>query len=866
MLDAQWATPEVVPHITDLNAVPTAPLKQGQLILRRRLRSKQPEVDVTRLRSYAQAWRNYIRGHVVSRHAQQHIVQFMAACCGRGRRNEGSEDIAARQTAQCPPNDIALELLHALLDRSGDAPTNRTPSARDKQQTQAEVESEVETMPSDQVRAAMCTVDKLWQRDTSLWTVDDLPAENRGNTRLGSIDPLPAKSRRLRAKGKRSPPFAQAGAYVELSKQNVAVWWRKIASSEKPPTEEQRRFLQDVIARCEKEQHELNVWNSPGCYRKTGMLTEPARRCLLGRPGAGKSHCIELLRDFFETCLLWTDGVQFQFLATQNTMAELIGGKTVHTWGTIPANKAAAAVKTHAASKECDWDLLFENALSLRWLIIDECSTLSPSLLSTLESFLRQKACLQHPYAFRDAARRKDPRPFGGINLAFAGDLWQLPPVRDTAIFANPERKASGEMHDAGEQRILSMFWDSHDARKPDSIQKLYELTVNKRNDGDEWLDAVLSADRQGDETWEMYCFIHGLPTRNPGSWLPRDGMEHGVVTCNTAGCAGLREQWDMLWRRDAMTWSERQQMECEVCREERERRCRVIAQKADAEEQHKREPFIDAPFVHPLRQPTNHAQRLRALHFARSHRTRVLWALAHDQRVAKEAGRSPNQASWLMKMDRATAGLPGMLPLILDLPVRFTQEPTPGDRLKGVFTNARGWLRGWKLPAEEEARLAELDGAEVVLRLRPSHLYIELASGNKELPLVKGKRIYTLRCHCKSWYLDGEGKQVEVRRFGFPIVPDFGGTAHAYCGTSLAACVGDLQEWWRKPTQETAVRGYIIKSRVRRAENLLLATPYSPHLFRLGAPPGPHYLLQTLQGKLTRKQVVQGSPGRARP
>ena len=47
------------------------------------------------------------------------------------------------------------------------------------------------------------------------------------------------------------------------------------------------------------------------------------------------------------------------------------------------------------------------------------------------------------------------------------------------------------------------------------------------------------------------------------------------------------------------------------------------------------------------------------------------------------------------MKMDRETAGIPGLLPLVLDLPVRFTQEPARGDRLKGVFTNARGWLRG---------------------------------------------------------------------------------------------------------------------------------------------------------------------------
>ena len=491
-----------------------------------------------------------------------------------------------------------------------------------------------------------------------------------------------------------------------------------------------------------------------------------------------------------------------------------------------------------------DWDKLFENALNVRWLIIDECSTLSPYLLSTLESFLRNKACVRHPYCYRNLKRRQDPRPFGGINIIFSGDLWQLPPVQELAIFANPTRKADGEPHDAGDQRIFSMFWDS--GRHKDAIQELHELNVCKRNDGDDWLQEVLQANRYGRESWEMYCFQHGLPTRNPGSWLPSSG-----ITCGNQSCQHLREQWDMLWRRDAMAWSERKQMECGRCKDERARRCRIITQRD--ENSHLHGIFVEAPFVHPFRAPTNHAQRLRALHFARSHRSRVLWVLAHDDVVVAKDGKksatSAAKSSWLTYDDRKTAGVPGMFPLILDLPVRFTQEPDTNDRLKGVFTNARGILRGWDLPEQEAARLRDEDGAELVLYWRPTYLYIEMRSQNEALDLIDGKRIYRLRCHCKPWHLDAN-KQVEVRRFGFPIVPDFGGTAHAYCGTSLDACVGDLLDWWLKPYKDAAVRGYIIKSRVRRAENLLLAKPYSPWLFRLGAPAGPNYLLQTLRGK----------------
>ena len=101
--------------------------------------------------------------------------------------------------------------------------------------------------------------------------------------------------------------------------------------------------------------------------------------------------------------------------------------------------------------------------------------------------------------------------------------------------------------------------------------------------------------------------------------------------------------------------------------------------------------------------------------------------------------------------MDRETAGIPGMLPVVLDLPIRFTQEPARGDQLNGVFTNARGWIRGWNLPDDETERVANDTSAELVLQKRPLQLHIELASANNNLPLVNGKRIYILRRHCKS-------------------------------------------------------------------------------------------------------------------
>ena len=131
------------------------------------------------------------------------------------------------------------------------------------------------------------------------------------------------------------------------------------------------------------------------------------------------------------------------------------------------------------------------------------------------------------------------------------------------------------------------------------------------------------------------------------------------------------------------------------------------------------------------------------------------------------------------------------------------------------------------------------------------------MLSAHPGLELIDGKRVYILRQHCKAWFVDGDNRQVEAKRFGFPVVPDFGRTAHSYCGTSLDACIGDLLDLWQKPQTDASVCGYIIQSSVRLAENLLLARPYSPKLFASGAPSGPKYMLEVFRGNVAREDAL---------
>ena len=55
---------------------------------------------------------------------------------------------------------------------------------------------------------------------------------------------------------------------------------------------------------------------------------------------------------------------------------------------------------------------------------------------------------------------------------------------------------------------------------------------------------------------------------------------------------------------------------------------------------------------------------------------------------------------------DRQTGGIPGLLPLVPNLPVRFTDALGRGAKEQGVFKHTRGILRGWELPEEENERV----------------------------------------------------------------------------------------------------------------------------------------------------------------
>ena len=148
-----------------------------------------------------------------------------------------------------------------------------------------------------------------------------------------------------------------------------------------------------------------------------GDAGEPLRWLLHGGPGTGKSHVIKIIKErLFQNVLKWDMGVNFQIVALQAVMADLLGGDTIHHACGIPAFKKRNECHGDDIGRHMD---VAKKVLQWRWLIIDEISMVSAKLLAEVDVKLRS--------VIRDIGTQKvshgRARPFGGLNVLCSGDF-----------------------------------------------------------------------------------------------------------------------------------------------------------------------------------------------------------------------------------------------------------------------------------------------------------------------------------------------------------------------------------------------------------------------------------------------------------
>lgn len=127
---------------------------------------------------------------------------------------------------------------------------------------------------------------------------------------------------------------------------------------------------------------------------------------LTGSAGAGKTF---LLNEFID--YLKSENILVGVTASTGIAATHINGRTIHSWcGMGIEEKMNQQVRNSIAKSD-----LKQRLKKTEVLIIDEISMLSASRLDLVDSICR--------------VVRKNEHPFGGLQVVFGGDFFQLPPV-----------------------------------------------------------------------------------------------------------------------------------------------------------------------------------------------------------------------------------------------------------------------------------------------------------------------------------------------------------------------------------------------------------------------------------------------------
>ena len=206
------------------------------------------------------------------------------------------------------------------------------------------------------------------------------------------------------------------------------------------------------------------------------ILDAGANVFLTGAPGAGKTY---VLNEFIHNAR--AEGASVAVTASTGIASTHINGQTIHSWSGIGVATALTEpliklIRSRRRRKIQDTDIL----------VIDEVSMMHAWLFDMVDQVCR--------------IIRRDPRPFGGMQVVLSGDFFQLPPVsvsgrNNDVIAPAPEFVAARERYaKAGRNPegfvTESLVW-------PELNPTVCYLTEQHRQDTGELL-TVLTDIRQG--------------------------------------------------------------------------------------------------------------------------------------------------------------------------------------------------------------------------------------------------------------------------------------------------------------------------------------------------------------------------------
>ena len=163
-------------------------------------------------------------------------------------------------------------------------------------------------------------------------------------------------------------------------------------------------------------------------------MSDPLLWLVHGSPGTGKSEVLKLVKKLFLEVCGWQIGLDYQIVALQAVMAQLLGGDTIHhALGINPfgASKNADASK-RAAQRQAT---VAERVMHWRLFFIDEISMVAAKLFAEVD--MKMGAVVSDANKMKKAAPG-EALPFAGLNMVASGDLYQLDPPKGGCLGSIP--------------------------------------------------------------------------------------------------------------------------------------------------------------------------------------------------------------------------------------------------------------------------------------------------------------------------------------------------------------------------------------------------------------------------------------------
>ena len=207
---------------------------------------------------------------------------------------------------------------------------------------------------------------------------------------------------------------------------------------------EKQRMVYNIIAQKFVNQHVLKVDNGE----------EPLRMLMTGPGGTGKTHAVRALQELMK---LHNSQHLIRFLGPTGTSAKQIGGMTIHK-GLGLSITLKSNGRGNRKIGESNEDFNVSMTVKNRTLVRDEWRHVSFVFIDEVSLIGAQLLC-QIDHALRFAKEKRDEW-FGGINIIFAGDFYQYPPVGSTPLYTPIQPRAPQRSSDI-EKRLGRLAWKS---------------------------------------------------------------------------------------------------------------------------------------------------------------------------------------------------------------------------------------------------------------------------------------------------------------------------------------------------------------------------------------------------------------------